>query len=221
MAGESGKDGTVPPHEDTRPRKLSPERIETFERYLAEIFAALGMDTGTAATRDTPARFLRAMIEGTDGYEGDPKLITVFDTECRGGPDCRLSQVVEGPIQYYSLCEHHALPFHGRAFVGYIAHEQIIGLSKLTRLVRLFSRRFAVQERIGQQVADALVAMLHPHGVAVYLDAHHTCTRMRGVRESAALTRTTFWRGNYESDPALRNEFLVACGLNRFDPPSL
>jgi GTP cyclohydrolase I len=125
---------------------------------------------------------------------------------------------VEGPIEFFSLCEHHALPFHGRAFVGYIAHEQIIGISKLTRLVRLFAKRFSVQERIGRQVADSLDAMLRPHGVAVYLDAHHLCTRMRGVRETSALTRTTFWRGNYESDPALRNEFLVACGLSRFDP---
>jgi GTP cyclohydrolase I len=178
------------------------------------------MDPVTPATRETPRRFLRAMFDSTGGYEGDPKLITVFDTECRGGPDCRLSQVVEGPIQFFSLCEHHALPFYGRAYVAYIAHEQIIGLSKLTRLVRLFAKRFTVQERIGQQIADSLVAMLHPHGVAVYLDAHHLCTQMRGVRETAPLTRTTFWRGNYESDPALRNEFYVACGLHRFEPGS-
>jgi GTP cyclohydrolase I len=160
------------------------------------------------------------MFDSTNGYEGDPKLITVFDTECRGGPDCRLSQVVEGPIQFFSLCEHHALPFYGRAYVGYIAHEHIIGLSKLTRLVRLFAKRFTVQERIGQQIADSLDAMLHPHGVAVYLDAHHLCTQMRGVRETAPLTRTTFWRGNYESDPSLRTEFYVACGLHRFEPGS-
>ena len=192
--------------------------MRQFEGYVAEILTAFGMDTDTPATRDTPRRFLRAMFDSTDGYEGDPKLVTVFDTECRGGPDCRLSQVVEGPIQFFSLCEHHALPFYGRAYVGYIAHEQIIGLSKLTRLVRMFAKRFTVQERIGQQIADSLNAMLHPHCVAVYLDAHHLCTRMRGVRETAPLTRTTFWRGNYESDPSLRTEFFVACGLHRFEP---
>jgi GTP cyclohydrolase I len=125
--------------------------MREFEGYVAEIFSAFGMDPDTPATRETPRRFLRAMFDSTDGYEGDPKLITVFDTECRGGPDCRLSQVIEGPIQFFSLCEHHALPFYGRAYVGYIAHEQIIGLSKLTRLVRLFAKRFTVQERIGQQ----------------------------------------------------------------------
>jgi GTP cyclohydrolase I len=201
-------------------RHVSADRMRRFEGYVTEILSAFGMDPDTPATRDTPRRFLQAMFDSTDGYEGDPKLITVFDTECRGGPDCRLSQVVEGPIQFFSLCEHHALPFYGRAYVGYIAHEQIIGLSKLTRLVRLFAKRFTVQERIGQQIADSLDAMLHPHGVAVYLDAHHLCTRMRGVRETAPLTRTTFWRGNYESDPSLRTEFYVACGLHRFEPGS-
>lgn len=201
-------------------RSISEDTMRKFEGYVTDIFSALGMDPDTPATRETPRRFLRAMFDSTGGYEGDPKLITVFDTECRGGPDCRLSQVVEGPIQFFSLCEHHALPFYGRAYVGYIAHEQIIGLSKLTRLVRLFAKRFTVQERIGQQIADSLGAMLHPHGVAVYLDAHHLCTQMRGVRETAPLTRTTFWRGNYESDPSLRNEFFVACGLHRFEPGS-
>lgn len=201
-------------------RPVSAERMRQFEGYVREILSAFGMDPDTPATLDTPRRFLRAMFDSTDGYEGDPKLITVFDTECRGGPDCRLSQVVEGPIQFFSLCEHHALPFYGRAYVGYIAHEQIIGLSKLTRLVRLFAKRFTVQERIGQQIADSLDAMLHPHGVAVYLDAHHLCTQMRGVRETAPLTRTTFWRGNYESDPSLRTEFFVACGLHRFESGS-
>lgn len=208
------------PNMSVNSRHVSEDRMRQFEGYVAEILTAFGMDPATPATRDTPRRFLRAMFDSTDGYEGDPKLITVFDTECRGGPDCRLSQVVEGPIQFFSLCEHHALPFYGRAYVGYIAHEQIIGLSKLTRLVRLFAKRFTVQERIGQQIADSLDAMLHPHGVAVYLDAHHLCTQMRGVRETAPLTRTTFWRGNYESDPSLRTEFYVACGLHRFEPGS-
>jgi GTP cyclohydrolase I len=205
---------------DAGNRRVSTDQMRKFEGYVTEILSAFGMDLDTPATRETPRRFLRAMFDSTDGYEGDPKLITVFDTECRGGPDCRLSQVVEGPIQFFSLCEHHALPFYGRAYVGYIAHEQIIGLSKLTRLVRLFAKRFTVQERIGQQIADSLDAMLHPHGVAVYLDAHHLCTQMRGVRETAPLTRTTFWRGNYESAPSLRTEFYVACGLHRFEPGS-
>ncbi len=99
--------------------------------------------------------------------------------------------------------------------MGYIAHEQIIGISKLTRLVHLFAKRFTVQERIGQQIADTLNQILLPHGVAVYLEAHHLCTQMRGVREVLPLTRTTFWRGEYDTNSALRSEFMNICGLRR------
>ncbi len=194
-------------------RQVSEEQLRKFEGYMAEILTVMGLDLNTPATVDTPRRFVRALYDSTEGYDGDPKLLTVFHTECRGGPDCRLSQVIEGPIHFFALCEHHALPFHGHAYVGYIAHEDIIGISKLTRLVRLFAKRFTVQERIGQQIADALNSMLHPHGVAVYLEAHHLCTQMRGVREVAPMTRTTFWRGEYENNPDLRAEFFKACGL--------
>jgi GTP cyclohydrolase IA len=199
-------------------RTISGEEINKFEGYAAEILSALGLDLNTPATKDTPRRFIKALFDATEGYDGDPKLLKVFDTECRGEPDCRLSQVVEGPIQFFSLCEHHALPFYGRAYVGYIAHENIIGISKLTRLVRLFSKRFAVQERIGQQIADTLETMLHPHGVAVFLEAHHLCVEMRGVRETAPTTRTTVWRGHYAEDASLRSEFFAACGLQRNEP---
>jgi GTP cyclohydrolase I len=196
-------------------RQISEEQLHKFEGYAAEIFSAMGMDLNTPATRETPHRFIQALYDATDGYDGDPKLLKVFDTECRGDPDCRLSQVIEGPIHFFALCEHHAFPFYGQAYVGYIAHENIIGISKLTRLVRLFSKRFAVQERIGFEIADTLETMLYPHGVAVYLEAHHLCVEMRGVREVAPMTRTTTWRGYYASDPALRAEFYTACGLQR------
>src|SRR5215212_216023 len=107
-------------------RHIPADKMRTYERYVAEIFEAFGMDLDTPATVDTPRRFVQALYDATDGYEGDPKLLKVFQTECRGGPDCRLSQVIEGPIQFYALCEHHALPFYGHAYVGYIAHERII-----------------------------------------------------------------------------------------------
>jgi GTP cyclohydrolase I len=197
------------------PRLVSGEQMQKFESYIAEIFTALGLNLDTPATVETPRRFMRAMFDATSGYDGDPKLLKVFHTECRGGPDCRLSQVIEGPILFHALCEHHALPFHGNAYVGYIAHEGIIGISKLTRLVRLYARRFSVQERIGQQIADTLVSLIQPHGVAVYLEAHHMCMQMRGVREISPMTRTTVWRGAYDGDPALRSEFFTACGLQR------
>ena len=196
-------------------RKISDAQIHKFEGYAAAIFSAFGLDINTPATKDTPRRFIKALFDATEGYDGDPKLLKVFNTECRGEPDCRLSQVVEGPIPFFALCEHHALPFYGRAYVGYIAHENNIGISKLTRLVRLFSKRFAVQERIGHQIADALETMLHPHSVAVFLEAHHLCVEMRGVRETAPMTRTTVWRGHYAEDSSLRSEFFTACGLQR------
>ena len=196
-------------------RKISPEQIAKFQGYAAEIFSAFGMNLQTPSTQDTPRRFIEALFEATNGYDGDPKLIKAFSTECRGEPDCRLSQVIEGPINFFSLCEHHVFPFHGNAYIGYIAHENIVGISKLTRLVRVFAKRFAVQERIGFQIADTLESMLHPHGVAVYLEAHHLCVEMRGVREVAPMTRTTVWRGAYALDAALRGEFFTACGLQR------
>jgi GTP cyclohydrolase IA len=198
-----------------RRREISGEQMRKFEGYMTEIFEAFGMDVHTPATYETPQRFLTALFEATEGYDGDPKLIKVFDTECRGGSDCRLSQVIEGPIPFFALCEHHALPFHGHAYVGYIAHEHIIGISKLTRLVRLFAKRFTVQERLGQQIADTLEAILQPHGVAVYLEADHLCVEMRGVRDTSTVTRTTFWRGEYDRNASLRVEFLLACGAEQ------
>src|SRR6266571_461284 len=195
---------------DLHRRHISEEQMHKFEGDIAAIFGAFGLNLNTPATKDTPKRFLRALFDATEGYEGDPKLLTVFETECRGGPDCRLSQVIEGPIDFFSLCEHHALPFHGHAYIGYIAHEEIIGISKLTRLVRVFARRFTVQERVGVQIADELVRVLKPHGVAVHLNATHLCTQMRGVREGHSRTWTSYWRGNYENDTQLRSEFLGA-----------
>lgn len=196
-------------------REISEEQFRKFENYAAEILTAFGMDLNDPATAATPRRFIRALYEATDGYDGDPKLITAFPTECRGGPDCRISQIIEGPIRFFALCEHHALPFYGRAYVGYIAHEHIIGISKLARLVQFYARRFAVQERIGQQLADTLNAALQPHGVAIYLEAFHLCMEMRGVREAGSATRTSFWRGEYDTNPALRAEFFVQCGMTR------
>jgi GTP cyclohydrolase I len=99
--------------------------------------------------------------------------------------------------------------------VGYVAHEQIIGISKLTRLVRVLTRRFGVQERMTHEIADSLEAMLGAHGTAVYLDAQHLCTQMRGVREHEPTTRTTAYRGAYAADPALRAEFFTMAGIGQ------
>lgn len=204
------------PHDDeevrvpelVRHRELSPEQWQRFEGYMAEIFGAFGMRLDTPGTRETPGRYVRALFDATEGYEGDPKLLKAFPTECLGGAACELNQVVEGPIPFFALCEHHALPFYGQAFVGYVAHEEIIGISKLTRLVRVWARRFTVQERMTNEIADTLDELVHPHGVAVYAEAHHMCAQMRGVREVHPKTRTSVWRGEYTRSPDLRREFL-------------
>jgi GTP cyclohydrolase I len=188
------------------PREISAEDWDRYRDYVAEILEALGLPPGTPGTRDTPERFLRALFDATAGYDGDPKLVTTFPAEgdvLAGQP---FAQIVEGPIAFSALCEHHALPFSGHAHVGYVAGERIIGISKLTRIVRLFARRFTVQERLCEQVADALVQLVEPQGVAVRLEASHMCTQMRGVEERSCTT-TTAWRGVYR-DPELRREFL-------------
>jgi GTP cyclohydrolase I len=194
-------------------RQLADADWRRFEGYVAEILTAFGLDLTTPGTLDTPRRFLRALYDATDGYDGDPKLLTAFPTECRGGANCELAQVVEGPIPFVGLCEHHVLPFPGRAWVGYVAHDQIIGISKLTRLVRVLTRRFGVQERMTHAIADTLESLTGAHGTAVVLEAQHLCTQMRGVREHEPTTRTTAYRGVYVGDPALRAEFFTLTGM--------
>jgi GTP cyclohydrolase IA len=187
------------------PRDIDAADWHRYRGYIGEIFAALGMDLDTPGTEETPERFLRALHDATAGYEGDPKLLTAFPAESNGA-SAIAGQIIEGPIAFYCLCEHHALPFFGTAHVAYVAERQIIGISKLTRLVRLYARRFTVQERLGEQIADTLVELVAPRGVAVHLEAEHLCTHMRGVEEPST-TVTTFWRGVY-ADAELRREFL-------------
>jgi len=189
-------------------RAVGAEDWARYERYVGEILGAFGMDLATPGTRDTPRRFLEALYDATSGYDGDPKLRTAFPSERPLGAPGAHSQIVEGPIRFFALCEHHALPFHGAAHVAYVAGDEILGISKLTRLARLYARRFTVQERLGEQIADGLVDLISAHGVAVHLEASHLCTQMRGVEEEGSRTVTTFWRGLYEEDADLRREFL-------------
>lgn len=193
---------------DPRPRRLSREEIRRLEGHAAEILGALGLDLGDAETAATPRRFIQALIDLTEGYEGDPKLVKTFAAP-RAATIAAINQIVEGPIPFTSLCEHHALPMDGQAYLGYIADERLVGISKLSRLVHVCARRFTLQERLANQLADALEATLHPRGVAVYLEARHGCVRARGVREAMPTTRTAVWRGAYEASPALRSEFLA------------
>jgi GTP cyclohydrolase IA len=196
-------------------KPLSIEERDRFESCVAEIFSRLGMDLDSESCKRTPHRWVQALVEMTDGYNGDPNIEVVFNRECvNWAQDIPTVQIVEGPIEFASLCEHHVLPFVGQAYIGCLRHEKIIGLSKFTRIVRKYARRFTVQERIAQEVANELERIIEPHGVIVYLQAHHSCTQCRGVREMGALTRTIERRGAYVTHHQLVTEFMSLTSLN-------
>jgi len=197
-------------------KPLSPEEYERFERYMGEIFYRMGMDLDSDGCRQTPHRWVQALVDMTDGYNGDPNIDVVFERECVGCDENNPTvQIVEGPITFAALCEHHALPFVGRAYIGCLRHQKIIGQSKFTRIVRKQSRQFTVQERIAQEIASELQTLLDPHGVIVCLQAHHSCTQCRGVREMGASTRTIEKRGHYASSSSAVSEFMALAGLDR------
>lgn len=199
---------------DSGRKPLSPEERKRFEGYVAEIFGRHGMYLQSEPCKLTPHRWLQALVDMTEGYQGDPKIEVVFERECVNCDGDKPSvQIVEGPIEFASLCEHHVLPFLGQAYIGCLRHNKIIGLSKFTRIVRKYARRFTVQERIAQEVANELEHIIEPHGVIVLIRAHHCCTQCRGVREMNAFTRTIERRGYYLANPALVAEFMSLAGL--------
>ena len=187
--------------EEAEPRTIAPEDWRRYESYVGEIFTALGMDLAAPGTRETPRRFLQALHDATAGYDGDPKLRTAFPSERPAAVDGSHSQIIEGPIAFHALCEHHALPFHGVAHVAYIARRGDHRDLEADAARALYARRFTVQERVGEQIADTLVELVQPRGVAVRLEAAHLCTQMRGVAEEGSRTVTTFWRGLYNERP--------------------
>lgn len=175
------------------------------EAAVREILAAIGEDPTREGLRDTPARVARAYAEQFAGIGRDPRevLATVFDEHHE-------EIVLVKDIELYSHCEHHLVPFHGKAHVGYIPNRdgKITGLSKLARLVDLYAKRPQVQERLTGQIADALVEVLEPQGVIVVLEAEHLCMSMRGVRKPGASTTTSAVRGIFHTNAATRAEAL-------------
>jgi GTP cyclohydrolase I len=173
------------------------------ERAIREILLAVGEDPDRDGLRDTPARVARAMSEQFAGLRLEPSdvLTTVFDADHE-------EMVLVRDIELYSTCEHHLVPFFGRAHVGYIPNEkgQITGLSKLARLVDLYARRPQVQERMTSQIADAMMHTLEPRGVIVIIEAEHLCMSMRGVRKPGAKTVTSAVRGSFLSSETTRLE---------------
>jgi GTP cyclohydrolase IA len=168
-----------------------------------EIIQKLGEDVDREGLLKTPERASKAMSFLTQGYEMDPEAIL---TSALFSEDYNEIVLVKD-IELYSLCEHHILPFFGKAHIAYIPNGKIIGLSKLPRLVDAFSRRLQVQERLTQEIIDCLDSVLQPKGVAVVIEAQHMCMMMRGVQKQNSVTTTSSFRGQFK-DQATRNEFL-------------
>jgi GTP cyclohydrolase I len=181
-----------------------PDRTDPIAPHVRQILAAVGENPDREGLLKTPERVEAAYRFLTRGY-GQTVEEVLGDALFEEGHE---DMILVRDIELYSLCEHHLLPFHGRAHVAYIPNGRIVGLSKLARLVDMFARRLQVQERLTDQVADALMAALEPRGVGVVIEAAHFCMMMRGVEKQSSRTVTSAVRGTFRSDQRTREEFL-------------
>jgi GTP cyclohydrolase I len=174
------------------------------EEAVKQLLTAFGEDVDREGLERTPERVARMYDELLAGYRVDPYAMineALFDVEYD-------EMVVVRDIEFYSLCEHHMLPFIGRAHVAYLPAGKVIGLSKIPRVVDLFARRLQVQERMTRQIAEFLEAVLHPHGVAVVVEGLHMCSKIRGVKKANARMVTSTMCGSFKKNPATRHEFM-------------
>ena len=201
---------TADPLADIDPAQRQGFDQQKIENAIREIIIAIGEDPDRDGLQDTPARVARAYKEMFSGLYQRPEevLATTFDLNHN-------ELVIEKNIDIFSVCEHHLLPFVGKASVGYIPNNngQITGLSKLARLIDVYAKRPQVQERLTSQVADALMRILKPQGVIVVIECEHCCMSMRGVSKPGSKTTTSVVRGNLQ-DPALRHEALTLISHN-------
>jgi len=177
---------------------------DPIEGLITQLLGELGQDPAREGLLRTPARVARSLRFLTEGYARDPIAIlnnAVFEESYD-------EMVVVKDIEFYSLCEHHLLPFFGRMHVAYIPDGRIVGLSKLPRMVGMFARRLQVQERLTTDVAGALETVLRPKGVAVVAESIHLCMMMRGVQQQNAFAITSSLRGEFADDPKTRAEFM-------------
>ncbi len=176
----------------------------TIASHMKDILRSLGEDPSREGLRATPGRAEKALRFLTSGYSADVHKIVngaIFNEKCD-------EMVVVKDIEFFSLCEHHLLPFHGKAHVAYIPKNKIIGLSKIPRLVDVFARRLQVQERMTQQIAECLQEVLDPVGVGVITEARHFCMMMRGVEKQHSSTVSSAMLGEFRTRRETRNEFL-------------
>jgi GTP cyclohydrolase I len=180
------------------------EKPDSIEPLVENLLKELGEEPGRDGLLRTPRRVAKSMRFLTQGYQQDPIDIVngaLFDVTYD-------EMVIVKDIELYSLCEHHLLPFLGRAHVAYIPDGKVVGLSKIPRLVEMFARRLQVQERLTSQIAETLESVLRPRGVAVVIESIHLCMMMRGVSQQNAFAITSSLRGVFESDPKTRSEFM-------------
>lgn len=185
-------------------------RNEGIANAVYDILTLVGEDPERDGLRRTPERIARMYDELLAGYEADPKELindALFDVEYD-------EMIVVKNIEFFSMCEHHMLPFMGRAHVAYLPSDKVVGLSKIPRIVEMFARRLQVQERMTQQIADLLNDSLHPQGVAVVVEASHLCAMMRGVKKEQASMVTSAMLGRFKSDARTRNEFMQLLNRN-------
>jgi GTP cyclohydrolase I len=182
-------------------KKRNPEKIENAVKDILEL---IGENPDREGLLRTPKRVAKAWEYFTSGYEQDVKKVlngAVFKEKYD-------EMVIVKDIDFFSMCEHHLLPFYGKAHIAYIPTGKIVGLSKIPRLVEVFSRRLQVQERMTQQIADTLFQTLEPDGVAVVIEARHLCMMMRGVEKQNSVATTSAMLGSFRDDERTRNEFL-------------
>src|SRR6476660_916632 len=194
----------------------SEETEDEFRELVRRQLELIGEDPDREGLLRTPDRVASSLAWLTRGYEMDVQQVIgkgVFDAEGA------TNMVMVRDIELYSLCEHHMLPFFGKAHVAYIPNGKIVGLSKLPRVVEVFARRLQVQERLTEQIASAIEDALHPMGVGVVIEAYHLCMMMRGVEKQNSKTITSAVRGSFRTDQRTRAEFLyLAHGRDTFAP---
>jgi len=184
---------------------------QKIESLVRQLLVELGEDPEREGLLKTPLRVAKALAFLTHGYRTQPEEVInqALFTQTTSG------MVIVKDIELYSLCEHHMLPFFGRAHIAYIPNGSIVGLSKVPRIVEVFARRLQVQERLTEQIAGALQDVLKPLGVGVVLEAYHLCMMMRGVEKQNSKTITSALRGSFRSDQRTREEFLTLAYAHR------
>jgi GTP cyclohydrolase IA len=192
------------PGEDLDDLVVADARLVEYEQLVQRQLELLGENSARDGLVKTPSRVAKSMAWLTRGYELDARAVigdALFDEHHE-------NMVMVRDIEMYSMCEHHMLPFFGKVHVAYIPNGKIVGLSKLPRVVEVFARRLQVQERLGEQIANAIEEVLRPHGVGVVIEAVHLCMMMRGVEKQSSRTITSSLRGLFREDPKTRSEFL-------------